>query len=291
MGKPNTTARLAAAVMAVASTCALDAYAATERYRVELLVFRHEAGAVTEPAAIERLRGFHDRWTLDDAVSAPGAPVPVENAGTFETLYRRLERLADYTPLTLVSWEQPATEYQPDVRIHDTEIVREDLYFGSESVEIDLEQPRPFEGYAAPLYRLDGTAQLRRSRFLHVDLDLEWRVPSPPDPVAPPEPEAITDAVTTTDAVSESTVTATMPAAAIETVAEALAGAQTDAPAGTELDTGAEIAETDMAATFAPEPFRVHRLRQSRQVETDTMIYFDSDTLGALARVTALGPE
>ncbi len=251
MGKPHTIARFAAAVMAVAPWCAFDAEAATDRYRVELLVFRHAGGGVTEPASIERLRGFHDRWTLDETNAAPGAPLRIETAGTFETLYRRLERLADYTPLTLVSWEQPAMDYQPGVRIHDTEIVREDLYFPTESTAIDLEQPRPFDGHAAPLYRLDGTAQLRHSRFLHVDLDLEWRVDAPPESPVPEQGLAL----------------------------------ESETPGDGEL--AVDVADPGPE----PDPFRVHRLRQSRQVETDTLIYFDSDVLGALARVTALVAE
>jgi hypothetical protein len=89
--------------------------------------------------------------------------------------------------------------------------------------------------------RLDGSEQLRRSRFLHIDVDLEYR--------------------------SE----------AIEI--------EPGTPAGPELVT---TARPDPVAGAPPEPYRVHHLRQSRQVKSNEIHYFDSAYLGALVRVTPI---
>ncbi|WP_191621186.1 CsiV family protein [Marinihelvus fidelis] len=240
-----------------AMACAQDAHAATDLYRVELLVFRH-GGGVTEPFDIDRLRGFNEAWPLviDDTGQAPsGAPRGIVTEGTFANLQRRLERLGDYMPLAVYSWEQPAIEYQPPVRIHDDDVIMDTLYFPAEAATIDLTSAAPFQDHLAPLYRLDGMAQLRRSRFLHLELDIEWRqdapvetnLPAPGDSPAEPAEDAGIDAEADTEALAD------------------------EGP--------------------APDPFKVHRLRQSRQVVTDTLIYFDSDVLGALARVTALAAE
>ena len=52
----------------------------------------------------------------------------------------------------------------------------------------DLTAADPLAAYRASFFRLDGSVQLRRNRFLHLYLDLEYRESGPflaPDPAAP----------------------------------------------------------------------------------------------------------
>ena len=55
------------------------------------------------------------------------------------------------------------------------------------------------------------------------------------------------------------------------------------------IDPMSEEFLTDVDAR--PEPFRVHRLDQSRQIRSNTMQYFDSAFLGAIVRVTPIADD
>ena len=87
-------------------------------------------------------------------------------------------------------------------------------------------------------YRIDGTVMLRRSRFLHLDLDIELR-------------QAVFDEQLLTPA--------PIP--------------------GSESESG----EPELPP---PAPFLIHQLKQSRQVKSQRMEYFDSPVLGVLAWIT-----
>ncbi len=150
--------------------------------------------------------------------------------------WRRLRLSAPFRPEQYLSWEQSADEPFPSLRIHDLEVIliddpyadlREtDAVEGEEETEkrdktvVFTDQGSILPGSASEesaekpelpdptlFYRIDGTVMLRRSRFLHLDLDLELRqavfdeqplTPAPilqsrgrvlePDPLGEPEP-------------------------------------------------------------------------------------------------------
>jgi len=107
--------------------------------------------------------------------------------------WRRLRLSAPFRPQQYLSWEQGNQEPFPALRIHDLEVVMSmDPYAqqrlemiatmepGSDPVEPALPGP-------ALYYRLDGAVTLRRSRFLHLDLDIQLR-----EGIWEPEPLQIT---------------------------------------------------------------------------------------------------
>jgi len=114
--------------------------------------------------------------------------------------WRRLRLSAPFRPEQYLSWEQSADEPYPSLRIHDIDVLLIDSpcvdLRETRSVEAE-EMDGPFvftdQGSILPgdaieeapeepdlpdptlFYRIDGTVMLRRSRFLHLDLDLELR--------------------------------------------------------------------------------------------------------------------
>ena len=142
--------------------------------------------------------------------------------------WRRLRLSRPYRPLQYLAWEQPGVAPFPELRIHDLESVfTEDPWLHLREPETGAEEhenqaggsaaglfssqesgdstPGFFSGPetddegagAGPLpppiqyFRLDGKAQLVRTRFLHLALEVEWREPVfdpesvPAEPVAP----------------------------------------------------------------------------------------------------------
>jgi hypothetical protein len=168
-------------VLVTLMACAISGpgLAAEARYRVEVLVFRN-AGSDATPEAVEALRDFHAVFELDEDQPPP---VPVARGAqgqTFANLWSRLQRLEAYEPLAMLSWEQSQVDFHPPVRVHDEQVIDERpgpplLVFQADPAVPAL----PVEPPMYRLYRLDGSVQLRRSRFLHIDLDLEYRIGEP----------------------------------------------------------------------------------------------------------------
>ncbi len=149
------------------------------RYRVELIVFAHEPGAAgasedflapADPDFDRELREIdlasaeRPDWLamLPDPAAAAGSPPAIEpialpdyrqlldvSQGELRALHQRLQSRAGHRPLLHVIWEQAA---QPD----------------AEPPVVDLGAAL----LASP--ELNGTARLSRSRFLHLELDLEF---------------------------------------------------------------------------------------------------------------------
>jgi hypothetical protein len=115
--------------------------------------------------------------------------------------WRRLRLSAPFRPEQYLSWEQSANEPFPSLRIHDLAVLLienscTDLHetLATEASE-DADTPFVFtdQGNILPgdaienaakevelpdstlFYRIDGTVMLRRSRFLHLDIDIELR--------------------------------------------------------------------------------------------------------------------
>jgi hypothetical protein len=145
-------------------------------YRVELLVFSHAEGAGA-PVPVADWRSFAGAYRLDGEllVGNEDDPAPLGvMSDMMQGVWRRLESSPAYRPLLFRAWEQSRIDYHPPVRIHDEEVVAERLNFPGGLAFLDLRDADMLAPYVDRHYRLDGTAQLRRSRFLHLDLDLEY---------------------------------------------------------------------------------------------------------------------
>ena len=234
------------------------ALAESGNYRIEVLVFNHlESDA--QPRELEEIRSFSS-FPEHGEFLQPAAPMKLEvMSSTMQDAWRRLRLSATYRPLLFASWEQSRIDYHPPVRLHDEELIAKQVHFPYEVAFVDLQSVDMFEDYMAPYYRLDGTVQLQRTRFLHLNLDLEFRQDLLPRPLseagangfslaAPLEPESVDDDQAPVQGSREN---------------------------------------IENALGLSPGPALVHGLKQTRQIRTGQMQYFDTPYLGVLVRVTA----
>jgi hypothetical protein len=175
-------------------------------YRVEVIVFRNLL-VTTEATEVADLRSFsHFPDTAE--INVPATPVnePINKTANelteplpeilaewvpddlpddlriiaqksthMDGVWRRLRSSEGYRPLVYTSWEQNRTDYYPPMRVHDTQIIDTQLRPPTHILVADLAAEDPLTAYRSTFYRIDGGAQLRRSRFLHLYLDLEFR--------------------------------------------------------------------------------------------------------------------
>jgi hypothetical protein len=168
------------------SAAPLPAAAEPGMYRVEVLVFRH-LDSDPQPVQVDQIRAFAEFPEPGEPL-APEAPVKLDvMSSAMQDVWRRLRLSAGFEPLLFTAWEQSRPDYHPPLRVHGEELIAEQLYFPGGVARVDLQSAAPFEEYLAPYYRLDGTVQLQRSRFLHLILDLEFRQDLLPRPQALPE--------------------------------------------------------------------------------------------------------
>jgi hypothetical protein len=155
---------------------------------------------------------------------ALNAVVHVEEMGPeMQDAWRRLRLSGPFRPLQYLAWEQGSNPPFPTLRVHDSEAVLiEDPWAEQRLLQESTEMPLP--GSAEPAigsdvgafevpapgadgdeqtlpdpivyYRLDGTAKLTRSRFLHLAFAIEWREPefAPAQAVATTPPTALNTA-------------------------------------------------------------------------------------------------
>jgi hypothetical protein len=150
-----------------------------------------EAEELTSPEEIVEVAGEPD----------PNALIHIEEmSDVMQDAWRRLRLSAPFRPEQYLSWEQGSEAPFPALRVHDLEVVMVDDPYAELRREL-LEQSPEDDGSegqptvfadAAGLdalseaeepelpdptfyYRLDGTAMLKRTRFLHLDLDLQLR--------------------------------------------------------------------------------------------------------------------
>ena len=145
--------------------------------------------------------GEADPVTLSS--EALDAVVHVEEMGPeMQDAWRRLRLSGPFRPLQYLAWEQGSNPPFPTLRVHDGEpVLIEDPWAEQRLLQDSggLPSPRPGEpasgnvGGVTPIagqegseealpdpvvyYRLDGTARLIRTRFLHLSFALEWREP------------------------------------------------------------------------------------------------------------------
>jgi hypothetical protein len=110
--------------------------------------------------------------------------VILEKSRAVDDAWRRLRGSANYRPLLFAAWEQNRTDYYPPMRIHDQQVLETQLRPPTPVMVADLTAADPLAMYRSSFYQIDGSVQLRRSRFLHLHLDLEFREP-PAVPTAP----------------------------------------------------------------------------------------------------------
>jgi len=159
---------------------------------------------VAEQSPLDGDPAFVDADDADDA-DARDAVVHVEEMGEeMQEAWRRLRASGPFRPLQYLAWEQGSNPPFPTLRVHDSEAVRIDDPWAEQRLLQDAAGP-PAAGSAGPAngtfgtppevpdpgdygeeqtlpdpvvyYRLDGTARLTRSRFLHLNLKIEWREP------------------------------------------------------------------------------------------------------------------
>jgi hypothetical protein len=243
------------------------------------------AAAAPEPADAELTEAG-----VADAALLPEEPIAVridDMSDSMREVWRRLRGSAGFRPELFRAWEQSGNEPFPTLRIHDDELLYEiDLTTPVGGAPIDehgalvfsdqtlrdtsdggLETQSGMEQEAPPVqyfYRIDGTATLTRSRFLHVDLDIELREPL--FETLPDQPAELTSDASSIDIASDPAV---------------LAG-ERGGDTGTPIP--ASLKRTGPAAD-AP-AFRVHRISQKRQVKTEQVEYFDGPVIGVLVLVS-----
>ena len=115
-----------------------------------------------------------------------------EMSDVMREAWRRLRLSSPFRPEQYLSWEQGSEEPFPALRVHDLEVIMVDDPFAEQRAELlEQEQTTVFadnagldalEGIEDPglpeptvFYRLDGAVTLKRTRFLHLDLDLQLR--------------------------------------------------------------------------------------------------------------------
>lgn len=243
-------------------------------YRVEVLVLRHLDGA-GEPwpaAELPDLEALLDLEARERALAGPPelpedpfdlAPQPDEllpplgpfpderepwagvrrlgeRSERMQAVWRNLRLSAEFRPEIFLAWEQPGDEPFPLLRIHGEEILARDDAFAhmrylapAYAFQYHLEsgdmllKPIPDPKIH---YTIDGSIRLRRSRFLHLDLDIGFYSPAP----------------------------------------------------------GTFMGLAGPPLLPAHQAYYVFPIRQSRQVRTGRMEYFDSPVLGVLAWVTEI---
>jgi len=143
-------------------------------YRVEVIVFRNLA-ITADASQVEELRSFSQFPALEEADLPDDLLAMTEKSDYMDNVWRRLRSSKMYRPLLFTAWEQNRTDYYPPMRIHDKTIIDTQLNPPTSIVIADLTSEDPLAQYRSDFYSLDGSVQLRRSRFLHLYLDLEIR--------------------------------------------------------------------------------------------------------------------
>ena len=155
------------------------------------------AGAI--PEEVPPVESAGEEPESPDAQDVLNAVTPVTEMGPeMQDAWHRLRLSAAFRPLQYLAWEQGSNPPFPVLRVHDLEAVMVedpwadlrllealpdsadegastdagDAVAAAEDIPEEPALPDPIV-----YYRLDGTASLTRSRFLHLRLAMEWREP------------------------------------------------------------------------------------------------------------------
>lgn len=174
--------RLLTLLLLVVSSPAL---AESGAYRVEVILFRN-LDVITTAIEADELRSFSHFPELniiepvEDSFEIPthlpdDLNVIPQKSSRMDGTWRRLRTSQQYRPILYASWQQNRTDYYPPMRVHNERIIDTQLRPPGNIVVADLTVEDPLAAYRSVFYQLDGSVQLRRSRFLHLFLDLEFR--------------------------------------------------------------------------------------------------------------------
>ena len=259
------------------------ALAESDAYRVEVIVFRHlqtipESKQATELRSFSRFPDLEEKAQIeslpedmandmaepsadmltaelmpDDLSEAYRSDLPddlhvvTEKSNKMDATWRRLRSSKGYRPLIYTAWEQNRVDYYPPMRIHDQRIIDTQLQMPTNILRADLTAQDPLAAYRSDYFQIDGSLQLRRSRFLHLYLDLELREEASQNEYAESANQGMTEA--------------------------------------SFLDTADKQGFTDTGIRESG-AYGVYALQQNRQISTGEMQYFDTPYFGALVYVT-----
>ena len=164
-------------------------------YRVEVIVFRNLSAAVelNEILELRSFSEFPDPGDSGQVETLPGgvtdeAPsgvlrgnlpddlsIVTQKSDMMDNAWRRLRSSQGYRPLVYTAWDQNRIDYYPPIRIHNEQVIDTQLRPPTPIMVVDLTSEDPLAAYRSTFFQIDGSLQLRRSRFLHVFLDLELR--------------------------------------------------------------------------------------------------------------------
>jgi hypothetical protein len=182
------------------------------RYRVELLVLTHLQHD-QEPREHRHLEDYspatdfltppepeedEEEVEISDAEDVLAEPDPnalihiEEMSDVMREAWRRLRLSAPFRPQQYLSWEQGNEAPFPALRIHDPEVIMVVDPYAEQRLELLEQEQAPVFADAAGIdaldeaeepglpdpivfYRLDGAVTLKRTRFLHLELDLQLR--------------------------------------------------------------------------------------------------------------------
>jgi len=218
------------------------AHAEVGGYRVEVILFQN-LQANLDAIEVDSLHNFSGIPELTETSLPDDLEVLTDQSQRMEGVWRRLRNSKGYRPLVYSSWVQNNIDYYPPFRVHDEVVIDSQIRAPTNIVVADLQAQDPLQAFRSNFYRLDGSVQLRLSRFLHINLNLEYRVPA----------------------------------------------SNANRPQGEVFNSQAAVGEGTLVQDL-PE-YNVYRLKQSRQVTTDRLQYFDSPWFGALIMVIPIAAE
>lgn len=167
-------------------------------YRVEVIVFRNllvaaESSVVSELRSFSRFPDPADTGQVESlptdvadesVLVAPGVlqdnmpddlSIVTQKSDVMDNTWRRLRSSQKYRPLVYTAWDQNRIDYYPPIRIHNEQVIDTQLRPPTPVMVADLTAEDPLAAYRSTFFQIDGSLQLRRSRFLHLYLDLELR--------------------------------------------------------------------------------------------------------------------
>ena len=147
-----------------------------------------------EEGKIDAEEALVEKDTIDVAEEPdPNALIHIEEMSeVMREAWRRLRLSAPFRPEQYLSWEQGSEEPFPALRIHDKEVLMVVDPYAEQRLDLLVQgqttvfaDPAGLDGLddtgepALPdpivFYRLDGAVTLKRTRFLHLELDLQLR--------------------------------------------------------------------------------------------------------------------
>ena len=172
--------------------------AAPGAYRVEVIVFRNLLATPEMNKALE-LRSFSEFPDPGDTTQIEKIParqpnepgvglsgvlrgdlpddlnIVTQKSDEMDNAWRRLRSSQNYRPLVYTAWDQNRIDYYPPMRIHNELVIDTQLRPPTPVMVADLTSDDPLAAYRSTFFQIDGSLQLRRSRFLHLFLNLEIR--------------------------------------------------------------------------------------------------------------------